>query len=352
MSDDELLAFGDDPWVQALRAPARAHELADEDVAVKMFGQAAPARRRRRRAATRAGIGGAGLLLGLSLTGGVAAAYTTGLPAPVQDSVHAAIDPLPLLAPPTSARHRARDSAQREAAAPARPAARPTPAPPAQVAAPAPRAAAPAPTGPTATSPRPASPSPSAAAAPPRPALTVAVSRRLVPVHGRVVLSGRLTRADEGLPGRVVYAAALPVGESTWRRVASARTTSDGSVSLTVPPLTTNVRLRLVTTAGVTSRYVGVAVQPTLTTTAARTASGLVVTVTADGGLRGDVVRLLRRDGTSWTLVTSARLDSDSTARFTVPGPGAARVRYLVRLPATARHAAAFVDFYVPARRS
>jgi hypothetical protein len=33
-----------------------------------------------------------------------------------------------------------------------------------------------------------------------------------------------------------------------------------------------------------------------------------------------------------------------------VPGPGQTRVRYRVRLPATARHTAAFVEFVVPAR--
>jgi hypothetical protein len=176
------------------------------------------------------------------------------------------------------------------------------------------------------------------------------VSRRFVPVHGQVVLSGRLTRGDEPLPGRTVYAAVLPAGQSTWRRVADGRTASDGSVALTVPALTTSSRLRLVTGQGVTSPQLAVAVVPKLTTSVVRSGNERVVTVTADGGRAGDGVKLLRRDGTSWTPISSTTLSSDRTAQFTVPGPAATRVRYLVRLPATARHAAAVVEFVVPAR--
>jgi hypothetical protein len=173
-----------------------------------------------------------------------------------------------------------------------------------------------------------------------------------VPVHGQVVLFGRLARDNKGLPDRQVYAAELAAGTSTWRRVAEGRTAADGTVSLTVPPLTTNVRLRLVTAQGVTSPRVAVAVVPKLTLTSARSGSDRVVTVTADGGRPGDVLRLLRRDGTTWTPVASTTLSSGGTAQFTVPGPAATRVRYVVRLPATAVHAASFVEFVVPARSS
>jgi hypothetical protein len=180
--------------------------------------------------------------------------------------------------------------------------------------------------------------------------MTVAVSRRAVPVHGQVVVSGRLTRDGTALPGRVVYAAELPAGESTWRRVADGKTATDGTVSLTAPSLTTNVRLRLVTAQGVTSPAVTVAVVPKLTTTAARSGNDRVVTVTADGGRPGDVLKLFRRDGTAWTQIAATTLGGNSTAQFTVPRPGATRVRYLVRLPATKRHAASFVEFVVPAQ--
>jgi hypothetical protein len=179
---------------------------------------------------------------------------------------------------------------------------------------------------------------------------SVEVSRTRVPVHQQVVLSGRLTRGDAALGGRTVYAAELPAGASTWRRVAEGRTSSDGTVALTVPALTSNVRLRLVTGQGVTSRQVGVVVVPKLTTSPARSGNDLVVTVTADGGRPGDAMRLFRRDGDAWTLVSSTALGSDGTAQFTVPGPADTRVRYQVRLPATGVHGASFVEFVVPAR--
>jgi hypothetical protein len=176
------------------------------------------------------------------------------------------------------------------------------------------------------------------------------VSRRVVAVHGRVLLSGRLTRGTEGVPGRVVYAAELVAGQSTWRRVASGQTGSDGSVALTIPPLTTNVRLRLVTAQGVVSAQRQVAVVPKLTTTGARSGGDRIVTVSADGGRPGDTLTLLRRDGDTWTTTGSTTLDGDGKGQFVVPGPGATAVRYRVRLPATGQHAASFVEFRVPAR--
>jgi hypothetical protein len=180
--------------------------------------------------------------------------------------------------------------------------------------------------------------------------MTASVPRRVVPVHSEVVLSGRLTRGTEGLPGRQVYAAELVAGESTWRRVASGRTGSDGSVALTVPALTSNVRLRLVTGKGVTSAQVPIYVVPKLTKSVARSGTDRVVTVNADGGRPGDALKLLRRDGTAWTPIASTALSSESSGQFTVPGPGPTQVRYRVRLPATKQHAASYVEFVVPAR--
>jgi hypothetical protein len=351
VSDDDLTPFSDDPLLQALRAPAQEHELAGESAALAMFGQSLPARQRRRRTLTRATVGGAGIILSLGLSSGVAAAYTTGLPDPVQDAIHSAIDPLPVPAPPTAhalrIKHRAAAVARQRARVRAAAPPAPSTAPRARRTA-APQQIAPPSAG---SSPRP-SPQRTASptAAPPRPTMTVAVSRRVVPVHSQVVVSGRLTRGDTALPGRDVYAAELPAGESTWLRVAGGKTATDGSVSLTVPALTSNVRLRLVTGQGVTSPAVAVAVVPKLTTSAARSGNDRVVSVTADGGRPGDVLKLFRRDGTAWTQIGSTTLGDQSTAQFTVPRPGADRVRYRVRLPATRRHAASFVEFVVPAR--
>jgi hypothetical protein len=350
VTEDDLAPFRDDPLLVALRAPAEQHELAGEEAAVATFRSSLPASVRRRRALKRAGIGGAGVILGLALTGGVAAAYTRTLPDPVQNAFHAVIDPLPLPAPPAAQAkvHRPKP----HVAAPVQPRRVPSPHPTGK---PVPGVASPHPTAtgpgrPAAAPTRSGAPSTSPTPAPPRPSLTAAVSRRVVPVHAQVVLSGRLSRGAEALPGRLVYAAQLDAGQNAWRRVASGRTGSDGTVSLTVPALTTNVRLRLVTGQGVTSPQLPVSVVPKLSVSSARSGNERVVTVTADGGRPGDGLVLLRRDGDAWTRIGSTSLGSENAGRFTVPGPGAARVRYRVRLPATARHAASFVEFVVPAR--
>jgi hypothetical protein len=351
MSDDELTPFRDEPLLSALRAPASETELAGEDAARAMFRSSQPARSRRRRAITRATVGGTTVILGLTLTGGVAAAYTKGLPDSVQDLAHAVIAPLPVPAPPTAER-RAQDRAFKRLMKQLRSAPRPLPIPsqlPLGVLVPR-RTPSTAPSGPAAAAPRTPTPTPSATASAAPPTWSVEVSRRTVPVHGQVVLFGRLARDNKGLPDRQVYAAELPAGASTWRRVASGRTASDGTVTLTVPPLTSNVRLRLVSGQGVVSRQLPVTVVPQLTVSQARSGGRRIVTITADGGYAGNTLVLLRRDGDAWTRIASTSLSSDATGSFTVPGPGATRVRYLVRLPATARHGAAAVEFVVAAR--
>jgi hypothetical protein len=360
VTDDDLDL--DHPVVAALRAPAQPHELAGEDAALAMFGRTMP-HRRRRRALGRVGVGGAGVVLGLTLTGGVAAAYTTGLPDPMQDAAHAVLEPLPIPAPPTAeVRHlrqrlraiaRERNRARHAgtigspipgATIPGSPSAAPTPSGDATLRGP---AAVP----PARDSASPAgSPHPSPSSTQPAASWTVSVSRRVVPVHSEVVLSGRLSRGDAALAGRRVYAAEFVVGQSGWRRVASGQTGSDGTVALTVPALTGNVRLRLVTGSGVTSPQLVVSVVPKLWVSLTRDQGQRVATVTADGGRAGDGLVLLRRDGDTWTRVGSTSLADGGTGQFTVPGPGQTRVRYRVRLPATARHTATFVEFLVPAR--
>ena len=178
----------------------------------------------------------------------------------------------------------------------------------------------------------------------------MAVSRRAVPIHGSVILTGRLTRGDAPIGGRKVFAAAQPAGSSTWTRVASGTTAADGTVSLTVSSLTRNVRLRLVAPRLATSAERTVVVIPTLTVTLSRAGNDRVARITADGGAPGDTLVLLRRDGSSWTQIDSTTLGSDSAASFTVPGPAAIRVDYRVRLAPTRQHAAGYAQFSVRAR--
>jgi hypothetical protein len=349
MSDDDLAPYADHPVVAALRAPAQPAELAGEDAALAMFRgspTAGAGQVRRTRHLRRVGVGSAGVVLGLALTGGVAAAYTTGLPDPVQNAFHSVLAPLGVPAPPTGHALRLQRLRRelRRAGVAVPPLQRPH------------QAAAPS-AGPTAPgvqrpSPRPqpssapsAAPSPAPTPAPPPPTLSAAASRSTVPVHGSVVLSGRLTRSGTGLAGRRVYAAELVPGQS-WHRVASASTGSDGSVSFTLT-LTTDVRLRLVSGSGVVSSSVPVAVVPKLSLSVVRSQGKRVVTVSTDGGRSGDTLVLLRKDSSSWTQVTRTTV---SAGRFTVPGPGSTRVHYRVRLLATRLHTAAYADFYVAAR--
>ena len=349
MSDDDLTPYDDSPVVAALRAPAQPAELAGENAAVAMFHSARSASVvRRGRRLRRAGVAGVGVALALALTGGVAAAYTTGLPDPMQNALHSAIEPLGLPAPLTGPALRLKKS-QRElhrAGPVVPPALRHSPAPSGR---PLPRASTPV--DKPSPSPQPASPQPAAtrppspAPAPPPPSLSAAVSRHVVPVHGAVVLAGRLTRGGSGLSGRTVYAAELVPGQY-WHRVGSAQTGSDGSVTVTVT-LTSNVRLRLVTAGGVVSPSSSVAVVPKLSISVARSQGKRIATVTVDGARPAEPLVLLRRDGTSWTRVATT---SVSAGTFTVPGPAATRVHYRVRLPATRLHAAGFADFYVAAR--
>ena len=346
MSDDDLTPYDSWPLVAALRAPATPAELAGQDQALAMFRAARPGVRGR--TLRRLGLSGAGIVLGLGLTGGVAAAYTTGLPDPMQNALHSAIKPFGVPAPPTAHTRRLRQQLRRarELAGlrgtaqhrhPLGPVPRhreneTTALPPTRASMP----GAPAPSS-----------SPTSAAAPA--SLSATPSTTVVPVHSGLVVSGRLARGGSGLSDRPVYLAELAPGTSGWRRVAAGRTDSDGAVSLTVPALTSNVRLRLVSESGVTSRQIPIAVVPALSVTLARSQGQRVATVTADGGVAGDDLVLLRRNGTAWTKVAATTLDGSSSGTFTVPGPGSTRVRYRVRLPATGRHAAAFADFVVAA---
>lgn len=350
MTDDELAPFRTDPLLVALTAPAEPVELAGEDAAIAIFRSTAGPFSRRGRLLRLTTLGGAGVALGLAMTGGVAAAYTSGLPAPMQQVVHDAIAPFGIPAPAAPPPSRPRHDRQRVTHVP-----RPTPA----VALPAPlahptAAASPRPsTSPVAVAPTAAAPAPSPTPSPTatvRPTFDVAVSRRAVPIHGAVMLSGRLTRGDAPLGGQTVFAAARPAGSSTWQRVASGTTAADGTVSLSVSPLTINVRLRLVAPRLATSAERTVIVIPKLTVAISRAGNDRLARITTDGGAPGDTLVLLRRDGSTWTQIDSTTLGSDGAASFTVPGPAATRVDYRVRLAPTRQHGAGYAQFSVRAR--
>jgi hypothetical protein len=347
--DDDFL---DAPHVRALRAPALPGELDGEDAALGAFRRSVPGRRRRRRT-VRLATGGSALVIVMGVTGGVAAAYPSTLPGPVQNAFHRVLGPVgvpaaPLAAPrqkqplarpthqPTRAAHPSqrphpavvsRVSASPRAAAPAAPAALPlsSPSPPAA------RAASPT-----------ASPSPSPAA---RPTLSATASRRVVPVHQGLQLRGLLTRDGQPIGGRTVYAAVYDAGGSSWRQVAKGQTAEDGSVSLHVGPLVRSSRVRLATQA-VATTPIAITVVPRLTATMTRSSDGnrYAVDVSADGGAAGDSVVLQRYDGASWVRVAAHQLGDRARTRFSIAVP-TAPTRYRVRLAVTRAHGAAGIAF-------
>jgi hypothetical protein len=331
--DDELM---DSPLLRALRSPATPAELAGESAALRSFRRTGPGRGRRH--TLRVATGVSALVLGMTVTGGVAAAYFSALPEPIQDGAHRLLGPIGVPPGPTAVRREHHRAAALEAAGrSARPSGSASPGrksgPSSTPAAVPPVAATQAPT--PAASPRP-SPSPTAAV-PPR--LTATASRRVVPVHGGLLLSGALTRDGRPLGQRTVRAALYDAGSSTWGIVASGQTASDGSVSLRVGPLLHNGRVRLVFER-TTSSGISFTVIPKVTVALTRSSAGdrYLVDVAADGGDAGDSVVLERYDTGTWVTVVTHQLGSRGRTRFAVPVPTGDPVRYRVRLVATTSH--------------
>jgi hypothetical protein len=341
--DDELM---EGQLVRALLAPAAAHELAGEEVVLTAFRQAVAGGGRRRRT-MRVATGASALVLAMAVTGGVAAAFPDTLPEPLQNAVHSVLGPVGVPAAPQAARpHRPRAVV----ASPHRPRPqRPSPAavPRAVVPLrPSPGSSAVAPPGAARPSPVP-SPTPSATPGPqPPPTLSVAASRRVVPVHQGLEMRGAVSRNGRGLADKVVYAAVYDAGGSAWRRVASGRTAADGTVSLHIGPLVRNGRVRL-TSQGVASSPISFTVVPRLSVTLTRTSAGdrYVVDVGADGGEPGDTATLQRYDGGNWVDVASHALSSEARTRYVIPAPSADPVGYRVRLAATRAHGPSGVRF-------
>ena len=167
----------------------------------------------------------------------------------------------------------------------------------------------------------------------------LAVPSQQVPVGGSMTVSGVVRAADgSALPHRRVR---LEVrGPKRWFGVGSATTDSAGGVTLATPAARRTARYRLRAGNGVHSDPVRVAMVPTLTATSRADGVGADVVATASGGNPGNRVVLLRRVGGRLVKVAHAPLGADGTVTFAV-----ARHRrsttYVVRLPATKRHAMA-----------
>ncbi|QWF24413.1 hypothetical protein KM427_12375 [Nocardioides sp. LMS-CY] len=391
---------------RALRAPGTPSELSEEERYVAMFRAAratdaapTPAPGGARRAAIRRlGAGSTLAIVFAVASAGVAAAYSSSLPDPVQRAFHSVLAPIGV--PPSDSQRQATAQEARTTPEPTPPdaSAAPSPASPttsasadpstgpspssSESASPttatdsaspstdpsgsatptdsaSPTATDPAspttdPTDPVPTSPTGApttSPSPTTTptAQPSQPTPTVppvappasvsivsaGAGQRVAP-GGTAVVAGQV-RAADGTPVAGISVVLQARGSSGWHRISVARTAADGSVSMATGPLqqSTSVRLRA---GGVASPAWRLVLQPTLVASAQTQGAVTSLSVSATGGRAGDsVVLLVRRDG---LLVQQARgvLDAAGTARFDVPTP-ARLTRYVVRLPATPTHA-------------
>ncbi|GAA4690197.1 hypothetical protein [Nocardioides conyzicola] len=355
MSVDE---FDEQALERALQAPGTMAELAEEERYLAMFRSA----RTGAGTATAVGSGrrnvrrlGTGVTLAVALavaTGGVAAAYSSHLPDPVQRAVHSVLAPIGVPAPETP-RPVARKPRAPQATAPAvvlpspptvtrspsrKPTRRPVPPPSAS------------PTElPTATPTEvpPTDPAGSPTGTPssdptPQPA-SVSISSgagNSVAPGGTAVVSGQVLDAD-GAPLAGIPVTLQQRDGGGWRRVTTVSSDGDGSVAIAVGPLqrTTDVRFVAQEVRSATWRFV---VQPTMTGSSRTTGATATLTATANGGQPDDQVLLLtRRDG-QLVQEGSARLGSGGSVRFDVPTPVADQW-YVVQLPATDAHGAAQV---------
>ncbi|MCU1603136.1 MAG: hypothetical protein JWO22_3845 [Frankiales bacterium] len=337
MNDDDL---PDSALWDALLGPGTHDELAGEGAALAAFRAAQPSRRR---GIHRLGVvGGAGVAIFLAAGAGVAAAYTNHLPAPVQDAIAA----VPGMGVPTHHASAARTAAHRRV-----PIAHPSPSSSSRVVAVPVPGSSPNPTATpgvvataqpsTVTSAAPPA-APSAGASPspaPSPRLTEALSATTVAVHQDVVVTGRLVRSDKPMANRTVYLARQYPGQDGWTRIGQGTTDARGRVQITASGLTRNLGLRLAG-GGVLSGMRKVTVLPAVAVKVTVPSAGRrKLNVTTDGAASGDTVQLLRLDGSTWKVIGSHELDAHAASAFTVPAaPSGQRVRYRVRVLATARH--------------
>jgi hypothetical protein len=387
--------FDEEALKRALGAPGSPTELAGEQTYREMFRAArspavamaspAPGRTAVRRLGT-----GATLAVVVALaTGGVAAAYSSNLPAPVQRAVHSVLSPLGVPAaeperPVVTARHSPEPEPEPEVPAPSAPPAvhpshspsvRPSHKPsPLKTVEPSPSTDpsasetpvlpsesptdVPSSTGSTdpSSSPQPSqtgTPSPSTPPTPPAPVpATVKISSAgagsKVAPGGTAVVTGRVVAAD-GTPVPDVRVVLQQRGTSGWQRVASVRTAADGSVAVATGPVQSSTRVRL-KTGKVRSTPWRLVVQPSVTATAQTVGTVATVTARVTGGQVGDRVVLVSTRGGQVAQEGAATLGADGVITFDVTAPALDRW-YVVRLPATAGHGAARVRVLVGAYR-
>lgn len=376
--DDDMSAWRDDPVVRALTAPASSAELAGEEAALAGF-RAAMAGRSRRRFAGRFGAGATTMVVAIGLSGGVAAAYTRSLPAPIQQAVHTAFGSIGVPSAPhhrlsAAARHHGATVTAATGSVAPQPAGsipagspviatRPAPPPPTPSATPShkpPHRAAAAPSSPAAVVP--SSPPPSAAtvttspppSSPAPPVASVAglsVSSDRVPAGEGDTAFGTITDGDgRPVPDHAVRLVERLTGGSGAQQIGSATTDGSGAVTLPVPALSHSVVLRLLAGNGIHSTPLRVVVLPVMTTSMTADGNDYDVQLSVAGASAGDAVMVQRLGRGGWSAERTVRLDAQGAVAFTVPVPPRRQVRYRAVLRPTSAHGYAAAGFVAVAQ--
>jgi hypothetical protein len=152
-----------------------------------------------------------------------------------------------------------------------------------------------------------------------------------------VVVSGTVT-GPEGvvLQGRQVWLMLRTAG-GDWRRLGSATSDADGSVSISAGTLAGNAAVRL-RVGKVRSPVVALKLQPEWTATVTPGDRSAVIGGRVLGGATGDRVLLRTVVDGVLTTVGEATLAADGSVRFQVPLPERRQVRYRLVLPRTPMH--------------
>jgi outer membrane biosynthesis protein TonB len=380
--------FDEQALISALTAPGSPAELGDEQRYREMFraAQASPVAVAPaavgRTAVRRLGAGTSLAVVFALATGGVAAAYSSNLPDPVQRAVHSVLSPIgvPAVEPerhvveaekPPAPEPAPEPTPEPPVPAPTHPVVKPSEKPssepsPSESVDPTPSTdpslsesptpsesptdvpSSSAPTDPT-TSPSPSgSPSPTTPAVPEPTAVTIssAGAGGKVTSGGTAVVTGQVTAAD-GAPVPDVLVYLQERTSSGWLRVATGRTAADGSIALVSRPVQRTIEVRL-KAAKLRSAPWQLTVQPTVTASAGTVDRVSTVSATVAGGQAGDQVYLQTTRNGQVVVEGQVTLGAGGGIRFEVTAPKLDRW-YVVQLPATDAHAAAQVRVLVKA---
>ena len=183
-----------------------------------------------------------------------------------------------------------------------------------------------------------------------------------MPAPSTISISGAAHRVDFGqaasFTGLVNDDAGNPVADvrvtlqrraaEGWARVAWATTDEQGTVVLSLAPVTENATVRL-RTQHLRSDSLRITMRPSLNLgyqPSPTSEDAVVITAVAEGGHAGDRVQLLAQHKERWKTVGADVLAEDGSVRFVVT-PLRRQVTYAVVLARTDRHSAARAQIVV-----